>query len=160
MSKSGPATNNRQLSTNNWRLEEMADTNQLQVRLVTPDRILVDKSAEAVELPARNGYLEVLYGHAPLVSVLGPGEVRLHGGEAGEQVFSIGRGFVEVLPERVTILADSALRPQEIDTAAAQARLDQGHKLWNEAGDDPEKYAHAQQVIREAESRLESAKGR
>ncbi|HTD56454.1 MAG TPA: ATP synthase F1 subunit epsilon [Silvibacterium sp.] len=138
----------------------MADTNRLQVRLVTPDHILVDQSADAVEVPARNGYLEVLYGHAPLVAVLGPGEVRLHGGEAGEQTYSIGRGFVEVLPERVTILADSALRPDQIDVAAAQQRLDHGHQLWNEAGDDPEKYKQAEVVIREAESRLESAKGK
>lgn len=138
----------------------MADTDRLQVRLVTPDRIVVDQSADAVEVPARNGYLEVLYGHAPLVAVLGPGEVRFHGGEVGERVYSIGRGFVEVLPERVTILADSALRPEEIDAAAAQERLDHGHQLWNEAGDDSEKYAHAEVVIREAESRLESAKGK
>jgi len=138
----------------------MADTNRLQVRLVTPDRILVDQSADAVEVPSRSGYLEVLYGHAPLVAVLGPGEVRLHGGEAGKQIFSIGRGFVEVLPERVTILADTALPPEEIDTAAARSRLDHGHQLWNEAGDDAEKYAHAEDVIREAESRLESAKWR
>jgi F-type H+-transporting ATPase subunit epsilon len=138
----------------------MADTNRLQVRLVTPDRILVDQSADAVEVPSKSGYFEVLYGHAPLLAVLGPGEVRLHGGEAGEQRFSVARGFVEVLPERVTILAESARRPEEIDTAAAQQKLDQGHKLWNEAGDDPAKYAHAEEVIREAESRLESAKGR
>ncbi len=138
----------------------MADTNRLQVRLVTPDRILVDESADAVEVPSRNGYLEVLYGHAPLVAVLGPGEIRLHGGEAGEQTYSIGRGFVEVLPERVTILADTALRPGEIDVAAAEQRLEHGHQLWNEAGDDPEKYTHAETVIREAESRIESAKGK
>lgn len=138
----------------------MADTDRLQVRLVTPDRILVDKSADAVEVPSRSGYLEVLYGHAPLLAVLGPGEVRLHGGEAGEQIYSIGRGFVEVLPERVTILADTALRPEEIDIVAAQARLDHGHQLWNDAGEDPEKYARADVVIREAESRLESAKHR
>jgi F-type H+-transporting ATPase subunit epsilon len=138
----------------------MADTNRLQVRLVTPDHIVVDQSADAVEVPARNGYLEVLYGHAPLVAVLGPGEIRFHGGEVGERIYSIGRGFVEVLPERVTILADSALRPEEIDVGAAQQRLDHGHQLYNEAGDDAEKYAKAEVVIREAESRIESAKGK
>jgi F-type H+-transporting ATPase subunit epsilon len=137
----------------------MADTNQLQVRLVTPERILIDQTADAVELPSKSGYIEALYGHAPLLAELGAGEVRLHGGEAGEQRFSVARGFVEVLPERVTILAESAMRPEEIDTAAAQQQLDQGHKLWNEAGEDAEKYAHANEVIREAESRLESAKG-
>jgi F-type H+-transporting ATPase subunit epsilon len=137
----------------------MADANLLQVRLVTPERILVDQSADAVEVPSKSGYFEVLYGHAPLLAVLGPGEVRLHGGEAGEQRFSVARGFVEVLPERVTILAESARRPEEIDTAAAQQKLDHGHQLWNESGDDAAKYAQAEEVIREAESRLESAKG-
>jgi F-type H+-transporting ATPase subunit epsilon len=136
----------------------MANKNQLQVRLVTPERILVDQAAEAVEVPSKSGYFEVLLGHAPLLAVLGPGEVRLHGGEAGEQRFSVARGFVEVLPERVTILAESARKPEEIDTATAQEELDHGNQLWKEAGDDPGKYAHAEEVIREAESLLESAK--
>jgi F-type H+-transporting ATPase subunit epsilon len=137
----------------------MADTNQLNVRLVTPDRILVDQVADAVEVPSKSGYLEVLYGHAPLLAELGPGEVRLHGGEGGDQRFNVARGFVEVLPERVTILAESALKPEEIDVSAAQKELEEGRKLWNEAGDDAEKYAEANETIREAESRLESGKG-
>jgi F-type H+-transporting ATPase subunit epsilon len=137
----------------------MAETNQLTVRLVTPDRILVDQTADAVEVPSKSGYFEVLYGHAPLLAELGPGEVRLHGGEGGDQRFNVARGFVEVLPERVTILAESAQRPEEIDTAAAQKELDEGRKMWNEAGEDSEKYDEANETMREAESRLESAKG-
>ena len=133
----------------------MAD--QLQVRLVTPDRILIDQTADAVELPSRSGYLEVLFGHAPLLAELGAGEVRIHGGHAGEQRYNVNWGFVEVLPERVTILAESALRPEEIDTARAQEQLDRGHKLWNEAGEDAEKYEKANHVIAEAESKLASA---
>ena len=137
----------------------MADTNSLRVRLVTPDRILIDQAADAVEVPSKSGYIEVLYGHAPLIAELGPGEVRLHTSrnEAGDR-FNVARGFVEVLRERVTILAEFAVKPEEIDTAAAQRELDRGHKLWNEAGDNPEKYAHANDVMREAESKLESAK--
>jgi F-type H+-transporting ATPase subunit epsilon len=137
----------------------MADTNRLQVRLVVPDRILVDQSVDAVEVPSRAGYFEVLYGHAPLLALIAPGVVRLHGGEAGERSFSVARGFVEVLPERVTILVESARPKEEIDTAVVQAKLDRGHQLWNEAGDDPEKYAQALEIIREAESRLDFAKG-
>jgi F-type H+-transporting ATPase subunit epsilon len=133
----------------------MAD--QLQVRLVTPDRILIDQTAEAVELPSRNGYLEVLFGHAPLLAELGAGEVRIHGGHAGEQRYNVNWGFVEVLPERVTILAESALKPEEIDTGRAQEQLDRGQKLWNEAGEDAEKYEEANRVIAEAESKLASA---
>lgn len=138
----------------------MAETNQLKVRLVTPDRILVDQTADAVEVPSKSGYLEVLYGHAPLLAALGAGEVRLHGGEGGDQRFNVARGFVEVLPARVTILAESALKPEEIDTSAAQKELDEGKKLWNEAGEDAGKYEHANEIIREAESLLESAQGR
>lgn len=134
----------------------MADQ-ALQVRLVTPERVLVDQAADAVELPSRSGYLEVLYGHAPLLAELGAGEVRLHGGEAGEQRYNVNWGFVEVLPERVTILAESALKPEEIDTGRAQEQLDRGHKLWNEAGEDAEKYEEANRVIAEAESKLASA---
>lgn len=133
----------------------MAD--QLKVRLVTPDRILVDQTVEAVEVPGKNGYFEVLYGAAPLLSEIGAGEVRLHGGEAGEQRYVVARGFVEVLPDRVTILAEEAEKPEEVDTGAAQEQLQHGQKLWNEAGEDPEKYAHANEVMAEAEAKLESA---
>ena len=135
----------------------MAEANQIQVRLVTPDRILVDQSATAVELPGLSGYMEVLPGHAPLLSELGSGEVRLHGGEAGEQKYHVSWGFVEVLPERVTILADEAQKPEEIDTAAAQQELDEGHKMWNEAGDSEEAYTEALHVIAEAEAKLATA---
>jgi len=134
---------------------------KLKVRLVTPDRILVDQDAEAVEVPGKNGYFEVLYGHAPLLSEIGAGEVRIHGGEAGGQQsaqrYVVARGFVEVLPERVTILAESAQKPDEVDTGAVQEQLQHGQQLWNEAGEDPQKYEHANEVIAEAEAKLESA---
>src|ERR1700712_5903757 len=95
----------------------------LTVRLVTPDRVLLDATAAAVELPARSGYLEALYGAAPLLAELGAGEVRLHGGNSGDQKFFVAWGFVEVLPDRVTILAETALHPNEIDPAQAQGEL-------------------------------------
>src|SRR5580658_7822140 len=123
----------------------MAD--QLKVRLVVPDRILVDQTVEAVEIPGKDGYFEVLYGAAPLLSEIGAGEVRLHGGEAGEQRYVVARGFVEVLPDRVTILAEEAEKPEEVDTGAVQEQLQHGQKLWNEAGEDPDKYAHANEVM-------------
>jgi F-type H+-transporting ATPase subunit epsilon len=133
---------------------------QLRVRLVTPDRILVDQTADAVDVPGKSGYIEVLYGHAPLLSAIGAGEVRLHGGEAGDQRYSVARGFVEVLPERVTILAETAQKPEEIDTGAAQEQLQHGQQLWNEAGEDPEKYRHANEAIAEAEAKIASAGGK
>jgi F-type H+-transporting ATPase subunit epsilon len=130
---------------------------QLKVRLVTPDRILVDQTVDAVEVPGKSGYFEVLYGAAPLLSEIGAGEVRLHGGEAGDQRYIVARGFVEVLPDRVTILAESAEKPDEVDTAAVQEQLQYGQQLWNDAGEDPEKYKHANEVISEAEAKLDSA---
>ena len=58
----------------------MADeTNQLRVRLVTPERVLFEAAAAAVELPAKNGYMEVLFGAAPLLAELGAGDVIVHG---------------------------------------------------------------------------------
>src|SRR6202021_2346500 len=138
----------------------MADTTTssglLTVRLVTPDRVLLDATAEAVELPAMSGYLEALYGAAPLLAELGAGEVRLHGGNSGDQKFFVAWGFVEVLPEPVTTLAETALPPQEIDRAAAEAELQQGQKMWNEAGDDAAKYDEANALTREAEARIAS----
>ena len=115
--------------------------------------MLLDATAEAVELPSTSGYLEALYGAAPLLAELGAGEVRLHGGTSGEQKFFVAWGFVEVLPERVTILAETALHPDEIDIAEAQQELQDGEKMWKEAGDDGEKYDEANAVTREATRR-------
>jgi F-type H+-transporting ATPase subunit epsilon len=144
----------------------MADeSNQLRVRLVTPERTLFEHSAEAVDLPAKNGYFEVLYGHAPLLAELGAGDVIVHGaadggstGEAGGgSRYNVSWGFVEVLPDRVTILANDALKPEEIDVPRAQQQLERGQKMWNEAGDSEEKYDEALHVIAEAEAKLASA---
>jgi F-type H+-transporting ATPase subunit epsilon len=140
--------------------ETTSNSGLLTVRLVTPDRILLDATAEAVELPSRSGYLEALYGHAPLLAELGAGEVRLHGGSSGDQKFFVAWGFVEVLPERVTILAETAMHPNEINVAAAKEELAEGEKLWNEAGDDGEKYDEANAISRQAEEKIASAEGK
>src|SRR6202789_1799260 len=140
----------------------MADTQQsglLTVRLVTPDRVLLDATAEAVELPAMVGYMEALYGAAPLLAELGAGEVRLHGGTSGDQKFFVAWGFVEVLPERVTILAETALHPEEIDRAEAQQELEEGEKMWQEAGDEGEKYDQANAMTPQAGGKVGWAEG-
>jgi len=81
---------------------------QLQVRLVTPERILVDTTADAVDLPSRSGYLEVLFGHAPLLAELGAGEVRLHGGHAGEQRYNVNGQRITVAMAVVKVAASTA----------------------------------------------------
>jgi F-type H+-transporting ATPase subunit epsilon len=139
--------------------EGAGNSGLLTVRLVSPDRLLLDATAEAVELPSRSGYLETLYGAAPLLAELGAGEVRLHGGTSGDQKFFVAWGFVEVLPERVTILAETAMRPGEIDKEAAKQEMEEGQKKWQEAGDDAAKYDYANAEMREAEEKLTSAEG-
>jgi F-type H+-transporting ATPase subunit epsilon len=140
--------------------ETTSNSGLLAVRLVTPDRVLLDATAESVELPSMSGYLEALYGAAPLLAELGAGEVRLHGGSSGDQKFFVAWGFVEVLPQRVTILAETAMHPNEIDRAEAQKQLQEGDKLWHEAGDDGEKYDEANAITREAEEKIASAEGK
>ncbi len=133
------------------------ETNQLRVRLVTPERTLFEHGASAVELPAKSGYMEVLFGHAPLLTELGAGDVTVHGGPDGDQRYNVSWGFVEVLPDRVTILASDALKPEEIDVNRAETQLVRGQKLWNEAGESEEGYSEALRVIAEAEAKLATA---
>jgi F-type H+-transporting ATPase subunit epsilon len=140
--------------------EAGSNSGLLTVRLVSPDRLLLEATAEAVELPSASGYLEALYGAASLLAELGAGEVRLHGGDSGEQKFFVAWGFAEVLPERVTILAETALKPEEIDKGEAQKEHEAGEKMWQEAGDDPVKYEYANAQMREADEKLASAEGR
>ncbi len=139
----------------------MADeTNQLRIRLVTPERVLFEAAASAVELPAKNGYMEVLFGAAPLMAELGAGDVTLHGGPDGPEAvsrYNVSWGFAEVLPDRVTILASDALKPEEISVDRAEAQLVRGQKMWNEAGESEEAYTAALHVIAEAEAKLASA---
>ncbi|HUN83726.1 MAG TPA: ATP synthase F1 subunit epsilon [Terracidiphilus sp.] len=137
----------------------MADVaaNQIRVRLVTPERVLFEVEADSVDLPSKSGYLEPLYGHAPLVAELGAGDVVLHGGPGDGQIYNVSWGFVEVLPDRVTILANDALKPEEIDVPRAEQQLDRGLKEWKEAGDSEDAYDEALRVIAEAEAKIASA---
>jgi len=83
--------------------------------------------------------------------------VRIHGGTEGEEIYNVSWGFVEVLPDRVTILAQDALRPQEIDVERARQQFDRGEQMWKEAGESEEAYAEALRVIAEAEAKLATA---
>jgi F-type H+-transporting ATPase subunit epsilon len=143
----------------------MADeTNQIRVRLVTPERVLCEQVATAVELPSKTGYFEVLYGHTPLVAELGAGDVIVHGGPditdgstQNTSRYNVSWGFVEVLPDRVTILANDALKPEEIDVPRAEQQLDRGEKMWKEAGESEDADTEALRVISEAEAKIASA---
>src|ERR1700733_10790421 len=95
----------------------MPDTFQLEI--VTPEKKVVDTTAEEVQIPCKDGYLGVLPGHAPLITELAVGEITFRSG-SGEQHLAVAWGFAEVLPDKVTILAESEERPQEIDVERAR----------------------------------------
>lgn len=94
----------------------------LQLVIVTPERQLLRENVAEVQLPGANGYLGVLPGHAPLITELGIGELSYHDLSGKESAhLAIIRGFAEVLPDRVTVLAETAELAHEIDLARADA---------------------------------------
>jgi F-type H+-transporting ATPase subunit epsilon len=94
----------------------------LLLELVTPDREVVHASVAEIQIPAKSGYLGVLPGHTPLLAELGIGALSYKKGSETQYVAVLG-GFVEVLPDRVTVLADAAERADEIDAGAARAAV-------------------------------------
>jgi F-type H+-transporting ATPase subunit epsilon len=99
----------------------MADT--LHLQLVSPERVLVDEQVTEAQIPAKDGFIGVLPGHAPLMSELKAGGVLSYHAGGKQKVLAVFGGFVEVLPDRIRVLADSAQPREEIDIAAAQAVL-------------------------------------
>lgn len=128
--------------------------NRLKVRLVTPERILIEADATSVTVPGVAGVLEALPGAAPLLTAIGAGDMVIRGTEGGEQRFVVARGFAEVLPDRITVLAEYAEKPDAVDHAAAEQQLKDGQKQVAEAGDDPAKYDAARMTVLEAEAKL------
>jgi len=92
----------------------------LQLHIVSADRLLVNERVDEVEIPGSEGYFGVLPGHTPLLALLGAGELWYRQGQE-KHYLAIAFGFAEVQPEQVTILAQIAERPEEIDTARAGA---------------------------------------
>jgi F-type H+-transporting ATPase subunit epsilon len=92
----------------------------LTLEVVTPDRSVVTERVDEVEIPGAEGYFGVLPGHTPLLAMLQVGELWYRKG-AEKTYLSIAFGFAEVLPDRVTILANLAERADEIDIARAEA---------------------------------------
>jgi F-type H+-transporting ATPase subunit epsilon len=93
---------------------------KLQLEIVTPDRSLVREEVDEVQVPGSEGYLGVLPGHTPLLTTLNVGELWFRVGQV-KHFLAIAGGFAEVLPDRVTILAQIAERAEDIDLARAEA---------------------------------------
>jgi F-type H+-transporting ATPase subunit epsilon len=103
----------------------------LDLQIVTPDRMLVQEQVDEVEIPGVDGYFGVLPGHTPLLAALSVGELWYRKGQ-DRTYLAIAYGFAEVLPDRVTILAQLAERAEDIDIGRAESartraaqRLDQ-----------------------------------
>src|SRR5262245_30069626 len=98
----------------------MAIPAHLQLQIVSPERSLVSEQVDEVQVPGADGYFGVLPGHTPLLALLGAGELWYRQGT--EKIYLlIAFGFAEVQPDRVTILAQIAEKPEEIDVERAQA---------------------------------------
>jgi F-type H+-transporting ATPase subunit epsilon len=131
----------------------MPDTFQLEI--VTPEKMVVNEAAEEAQIPGLNGYLGILPGHAPLISELGVGIITYRAGGA-TKTLSVAWGFAEVLQDKVTILAETAERPEEIDVARAQQAKERAEQLLK--SNDPElNYDRTQDDLKRAETRLKVA---
>jgi F-type H+-transporting ATPase subunit epsilon len=132
----------------------MADTFQLEI--VTPEKMVVKDVADEMQIPGKDGYLGILPGHAPLITELAVGEISYRKG--GQTYFlSVAWGFAEVLPDKVTILAETAERPQEIDMKRAQESKQRAEEALKN-GKTEDDFTHAEDALKRAETRLEVAK--
>jgi F-type H+-transporting ATPase subunit epsilon len=132
----------------------MANTFQLEI--VTPSRLLVKDAAEEAQIPGVGGYLGILPGHAPLITELAVG-VLTYKASGATHTLSVAWGFMEVLPDKVTILAEAAERPQEIDVERAQKAKDRAEQRLK-SNDLQVDYTRAEDALQRADTRLNVAK--
>ena len=111
---------------------------RIHLEVVTPERKVFEADVERVEVPGLDGELGILPGHTELVSLLKPaGLLTYHvGNETGEMALS--DGFVEVSADRVTVLANKATRPEDIDLASALKTKEHAEQLLQRALADPD----------------------
>jgi len=133
----------------------MPDTFKLEI--VTPEKKVVDTAATEAQIPGKNGYLGILPGHAPLITELSVGEVTFHAGNSNEpQRLAVAWGFAEVLPDKVTILAETAERPSEIDVERARKAKERAEQRLT-SGDTNVDVDRSLDALQKAETRLEVA---
>jgi F-type H+-transporting ATPase subunit epsilon len=131
----------------------MADTFQLEI--VTPEKMVVRDVAEEIQIPGKEGYLGILPGHAPLISELAVGEITYRNGNRSHRL-AVAWGFAEVLPDKVTILAETAERAGEIDAARAQAAKQRAEANLAKSATE-EDFERAAGDLQRAETRLDVA---
>ena len=132
----------------------MADTFTLEV--VTPARQVVHEAVNEAQIPVLGGYVGVLPGHTPLLAEMGIGELSYHVGNRVVSCTAMG-GFVEVLADRVIVLADSAERAEEINVARAEASLARAQKRLANPNDPNVDWKRAEESLKRAQVRLQVA---
>jgi F-type H+-transporting ATPase subunit epsilon len=130
----------------------------IRIEIVTAERRVLEDEVDMVIAPGIEGQLGILPRHAPLLTALQPGEIRLKKG-GGETAISVTGGFLEVLPDRVTVLADAAEREDEIDLARAEEAMRRAQERVRNRGTDMD-LARATVAMRRASSRLKVARRR
>ncbi|MFV8826333.1 F0F1 ATP synthase subunit epsilon [Alkalihalobacterium sp. APHAB7] len=123
------------------------------VSVVTPDGTVYEGEVEMVSARAQSGELGILPRHIPLVAPLDIGAVRLKNG-SDVKLVAVSGGFIEVRPDQVTILAEAAELPSDIDVARARAAKERAERRINEAKQDEIDFKRAQLALRRAVNRL------
>jgi F-type H+-transporting ATPase subunit epsilon len=131
----------------------MSDTFQLEI--VTPEKLVVKDQAEEMQIPGKNGYLGILPGHAPLITELAVGQISYRNASETHYL-CVAWGFAEVLPDKVTILAETAERGEEVDRERAQKAKDRAEKRLT-SGDAEVDVPRAQDALARANARLEAS---
>lgn len=131
----------------------MADSKYFKVKVISPDRVFFEGEADLLELKTSEGDIGILAGHIPLTAVIAPGILRItKDGEVKEA--SLLEGFVEILQDRVTVLAEACEWPDEIDVNRAnEAKIRAERRLAGGEGDI--NYARAEMALRRALIRIE-----
>jgi F-type H+-transporting ATPase subunit epsilon len=128
----------------------------IRVEIVSAEGHIYSGEADLVIAPAKMGDVGVAPRHAPMLTTLRPGEVRVQRAGHDEQFFYVTGGILEVQPAQVTILADTALRAHELDESAADAARRSAEDALKGAG-NKEDLAHAQMQLVEAAARYRAA---
>lgn len=131
----------------------------LKLDVVTVEQEVLSDEVDMVTAPGVQGELGILPRHAPLITALREGELRIKRGEE-EQIFAIGGGYLEVLDNQVTVLADSAERVDEIDIARAEDARVRAERLLAEGPADPVDRQVIEGALRRSRVRLKVARKR
>ena len=131
----------------------------LQLEIVTPERLAYEDEVDSVVLPGVEGEIGVLPHHAPLVSMLGVGELRIRkGGE--EESFAIVGGFLQVRPDKVVVMAETADLASEIDLERAQEARREAERALESGGREGVDLSAARVQLQQALLRIRVAERR